>query len=675
MGDKLKSSFVDLPMVMRSAQLGTYDEKKRTAEMVFSTGARVQRWDWEYGAFIEELSLDPAHVRMDRIKQGAAPFLKDHRGGTIDNVLGRILSATVDGKEGKATVLFSSREDVQPIVQDIAEGILPNVSVGYQVYRFEKVGEENGVPVLRATDWEPFEISSVAINADAPAQFRSAESGSERVFRCEVRGFAETEKTNSEEDPEKTVVREESLTEDQTTGDIEAMNEAERKAAEDLKLREAEAKRIADEARAEGARVERERQVEIRRAVRAAGLEESFAEEMIKDGAVTVDVARGRVIDKLAARDAEKPTRSVHVEAGSQDETLTRRESVQEAILHRAMPEKYKLTEKGREFAGMRLMEMAREVLRRQGIKTGHMGPNELAGRALHSTSDFPHVLADIVNKTLRDAFVAAPQTFDPIVKRVQNPDFKQISRVQLGMGSSLSEILEAGEITYGTVGESSEKYFLKEYAKGLSITRRILINDDLEAFTRIPAQMGAKAKSLESDLVWAVITANAAMADSVALFASGHGNLAASGSVISIASLAAGRAAVRAQKEMDGEPLNLPVSYLIVPTELETIAEQFISQVQANVQSANNPFAQGGRTPLGLIVEPRLSAASATAWYMASSKALVDLLELATLSGSTEPEVAMEEGFDTLGMKFRVVHSVGTKAIDWRGLYKNPGA
>lgn len=677
-------SIIEVPVIARTAQLRSFNVEDRTAEVVMSRGAQVIRQDFWGDRWIEELDMSQQAVDLHRVADGAVPFAKNHGGMwgmTIEDVMGRVMSAATDGNELTGKVKFSKRADVQPFIEDIKDNILPSVSVGYAPRKIDKVGERDGMPIMRVSQWELYELSSVAMPADSGAQFRSAQgNGKERkpqLFKCEVRGLKLGTKSNSSGASENVLENRTASNEDQKTGEENLMTEAERLAAEQAaeSKRQADIKAAADAAKKEGVKLERERQAEIRKMVRAAKLDDSFGEELVKDESVTVDMARSKVIDKLAEVNASTVTRSVRVEAGNQDEQTTRREAAVEAILHRGDPAIHKLTERARQFAGMTLMEMARETLRRQGVDVSGLSRQKLAERAMHSTSDFPFITENVLSKSLRDAFVAAPQTFGPITRPVQNPDFKEMSRTQLGLGSSLSKVGENGEITYGTMGEAAEKYAIAQYAKGLSIGAQALINDDLNAFVRIPAQMGAKAKSLESDIVWKIITDNAAMADSVALFHASHGNLAGSGAAISIATLGAGRAAVRAQKEMDGEYLNLPVAYLIVPTELETVAEQYISQVQANVQSSNNPFAQGGRTPLSLIVEPRLSASSATAWYLASQLALVDMLELATLTGSQGPEITTEVGFDVIGVKTRVVHSVGAKAIDWRGLYKNPGA
>jgi hypothetical protein len=169
-------------VLRRNADLGTVDKEKRTVEMTFSTGARVLRNSFWDGPSYEELSLDPAHVRMGRLQSGTAPFLKDHR-ASLDTTIGVIQAAKLerqaDGTHiGAATVRFPKPgidASADAIFEKIADGIIRNVSVGYRTYKSEQTNkaERGATPIFRATDWEPHEISGVAIGADADAGFRS----------------------------------------------------------------------------------------------------------------------------------------------------------------------------------------------------------------------------------------------------------------------------------------------------------------------------------------------------------------------------------------------------------------------------------------------------------------------------------------------------------------------
>lgn len=212
--------------------------------------------------------------------------------------------------------------------------------------------------------------------------------------------------------------------------------------------------------------------------------------------------------------------------------------------------------------------------------------------------------------------------------------------------------------------------YALATYGKVVAISRQTIINDDLDAFTRIPAMFGRAAADLESDTVWGIITANAAMADEIALFHASHGNLAGSGGAIAVATLGAGRAAMRKQTGLNGAHLNITPAYIIVPAALESLAEQYTSNQYVSAKSSDiNPYA-GKLTP---IVEPRLDAVSGTNWYLAADPAQIDTIEYAYLEGQEGVYLETRMGYDVDGIEIKARLDFAAKAIDHRGLYKNP--
>lgn len=165
------------PLTLRAAMRPeSCDPEKRTAELVMSTGARVLRFGWD-GKYYEELSLDPKHVRMDRLKNGA-PLLDAHNSYELEAVIGVVESARLADGQLSGTVRFARAEDdakAEQAWRKVRDGILRNVSIGFRVHKFEKVeGGADKVPVYRATDWEPFEVSLVPMGADDGAKVRAA---------------------------------------------------------------------------------------------------------------------------------------------------------------------------------------------------------------------------------------------------------------------------------------------------------------------------------------------------------------------------------------------------------------------------------------------------------------------------------------------------------------------
>jgi len=153
---------------------GSLDEASRTIEATFSSGAPVKRNTWRDGEYTEVLSMDPKAIRLDRMNLGAA-FLDSHDyyGGTR-SMLGAVVPNTVRVEGGKliGQVKFSKSEEGERAFQDAKDRILRNLSVGYLIHRYE-VDDTTTPPTRTATDWEPHEISAVAIPADPNSQFRS----------------------------------------------------------------------------------------------------------------------------------------------------------------------------------------------------------------------------------------------------------------------------------------------------------------------------------------------------------------------------------------------------------------------------------------------------------------------------------------------------------------------
>lgn len=706
----------------------TVDTEARTVELVWSTGAMVRRRDyWTGKPYDEVLSLEAGHVDLSRLN-GGAPLLNTHGAHDLGQVLGVVERAWVEtgegGAQGRARVRFSARADVEPIWRDVEAGIIRNVSVGYSVRRFEITEQEGQVPIWRAVDWQPMELSAVPVGADAAAGFRG--SGAPEIFCQLVRAAlpkpsqqnTETDQPVTDQEKDKTM-DEQSETpvarratdhgdasenggqtrsmlahvaraaadplhiaaEDQPAAGRAAATEPaaiqeERRAigasnvaeAGRAVVNEAAMRRIAQDAM-EG---ERARISGIQDAARKLGVGEEITADLVRRG-VSLDAARGALIDAAAQNDRAVETRP-HIRMGGQCEVDTRRSAVEAALLHRHDPGRFELTAAARDWRGLSLIEMARDILASEGVRVRGLSRDELATRALHSTSDFPLILSNVTNKTLRAAYETAPRTFAPIARRTTVADFRDVHRLQLGEAPQLEKVNESGEYKRGTLGEAQEKYRIETFGKVIGITRQVLINDDLDAFTRVPALFGTAAATLESDVVWGVITANAAMADGKALFHAGHNNIAATGVKLDVAGLAKARTAMSLQKGLDGKTvLNIRPAFLVVPTSLELEAEQLLAQNIVPAKSTD--VVPGSLRSLTVISEPRLDPGTgALPWYLMASPAAIDTIEYAYLEGQEGVAMETRMGFDVDGMEIRARLDFGAKAIDWRGLYKNPG-
>jgi hypothetical protein len=677
---------VNLPPLSVRADLGprSIDDEARTVDLIITTTAGVRRRDyWSGKEYIEVLSMDPAHVRLSRLNDGA-PLLDSHNSFSVADQLGAVVPGSVELKPKAllGTVRFSRREAVDPVWQDVKDGIVRNVSVGYRIYKFEETTPkgDNAVAIRKAIDWEPFEVSMVPIPADAAAKVRAGESNDANP--CEIVSAAPAEPKAGQEPakieektmPEKTLSR--TIVETDPLSPLPAPAPA---AAEKTE-------------KDQGIEAERARVDGIRTACLAARLPRSFEDELIRGGKPLVE-CQDAVFKELQRRDVNVPRGGSRPEIQvGEDPFVHVREGVVNALLHRCYPESeirdrhgvrkvgFELTEKGRPYRGMTLLRIAEAFLAQGGIRAAGLSKMELAGMALglserqgmHTTSDFALLLADVAGKTLRQAYEEAPQTFGPISRRITLPDFKDAKRLQLGEAPALLAVDEHGEFTHGTIGEGREVFHLATYGRIFAITRQALVNDDTDAFSRVATLFGRAARNLESDLVWAQVTANGLMGDGNALFSAAHNNIDAAGAAISVDAIGAGRAAMRLQTGLDGATLlNISPNYLIVPAALETLADQFVSQnLMASAPGSINPFA--GR--LQVIAEPRLDAVSDQQWYLSATPAQVDIIEYATLEGEAGPMVESRIGFEVDGLQIKARHDFAAKVIDWRGLWRNAG-
>ena len=402
------------------------------------------------------------------------------------------------------------------------------------------------------------------------------------------------------------------------------------------------------------------------------------------DTDMTAEQAGAKLLAFLGSATPATPTAaggSAAAPTGSltQDETVTYREGAFNALLHRANPSAHKMEGPATQFRGMDLMDMARDAVERAGYRTRGMSKQEIAVKALQSTSDFPGILGNTINRSLRAGYEASPRTFLPFSRQATLPDFKEISRVQLGGAPSLKRVVEGGEYEQGSIGEGAEKYRVHKYGRIVALTWETIVNDDLDALSRIPFAFGASAADLESDLVYAILTNNPAMADGKALFHADHGNLASAAAALADAldptktnPLAAMRKAMRLQKGIEGRYITVNPQFLIVPPSLEEVA---LKATNAGFVAGKGVDINVSGVTLTPIVEPRLEDGSATAWFGAAMPGVIDTIEYAYLEGHEGVFTETKSGFEVDGMQVKCRHVFGAKAIDYRGFYKNAGA
>ena len=643
----------------------TADREARTIEVTWATGATARQVDpWTGETFEEE--LDMAGAQLDVLNRGA-PLLNAHSRYELGNVIGVVERAWLDNSEGRALVRFSERTDVAPIMADVMDGILRNLSVGYRVAKYQVEQRNDGPTLYRAVDWTPFEISFVPVGADPAAQVRSSTREPQPcvfVFPDEDTAMDKTVAPSS-------VTAEPVVTEQTRQAD----------------------ERVA-QARAEAQEAERKRGLEITQRCRALNLSDEFRDKLIADGKSLAD-AYPLIIDEMA-RGAQSPTRPPAIARGS-DETKDSptfvRAAMVEAMAHNCVVRSgigvragTELTDRAREYAEISSpLQMLAEFARSQGAKIKPFLSNmalydELLTLRMHTTSDFPALLGSTINRVFLAAYGYQAPMFREVFSMRSFRDFRPTSFLRLGDFPLLEEKAEAAEYTHGTISESSNAISAKEYGRMIAISRKALINDDLGAFATLPTLAGRRVAQWENQTAWALLALNGgggptvtdpAVSNNAAvnLFHASHNNLIATGTAISVASLSTARAMMRKQVGLDGAKLNLTPMILVVSPDAETVAQQVLnSTIVPTTDGTTNPF----KGSLKIVVDAELTG---LAWYLFADPMAAPALIYGYVDGQTGPQIASDSPFDTNGLRMRVIEDFAVGAIDFRGVLKNNGA
>ncbi len=407
---------------------------------------------------------------------------------------------------------------------------------------------------------------------------------------------------------------------------------------------------------------------EIRALGLRAGASQATIDDLIDRGASLAEATTTFMGDMI--------TRSTPIRTAHHDTTLDNPEvrvlAMGEALYARANP-RHQPSGQARPFIGLTIPELARECLSRAGGSTLGLGAGEIITRALNTTSDFPALLGDVVGRTLRQSYSAPPSGIRILARETSASDFRMKSSIMLdSAGLELLKVNEHGEFKSGSMAEGKESYKVDTFGRIFGITRQALVNDDLGAFTDISRRLGQQAVAFEAkflvDLLIALAGLGPIMNDGKNLFDADHGNLAAIDAPPTEASLTAARLAMRRQTSLAGGIIAINPAFLLVPPELETLAEKLLTAIQPMQTADANPFSK-----LTLIVEPRLT--DPLRWYLIAPPAEVDGLEFARLSGSAQPDIQTRAGFEIDGVETRVRLDFGAGFVDHRGWYSNAGA
>lgn len=413
---------------------------------------------------------------------------------------------------------------------------------------------------------------------------------------------------------------------------------------------------------------ETQRRAEIRTIARQANLGHEWADGQI-DADATAEAARSAAFEAMHTRSRSQPVIRTHAPAN--DDPAVIRDRQAEALHVRMAGGEPK--PEVRSYLSMSMLDMARDSLARVGVSTRGMSPDEVFTRAgEHTTSDFPTLVSNAMNKTALSSYQSASSPLKSLGRQRSLSNFKTATSIRLGEMGRLEELDESGEITATSRAENGETMQLSTYARGITVSRKLLIDDDLGMLGDMTAAFGEAAAQTEADILVAMLTGNPNLSDGTPVFHTDRGNIAASGIALTAESAAAAistaRLAMRGFTELDGQTLiNVQPKYLLTGPQNETAAEQVLAAIYPATTDDVNVFAN----KLSLLIEPRITD---TSWYIFADPARLATFQYGYLSSAQGVQIQRAEAWSTLGLKFRAWLDFGAGWLDWRGAYLNEG-
>lgn len=635
---------------MRAAfEPSSWNPETRTIDVVWTTGAPVQRMDWMSGTrFTEVLDVSPDAVDLTRLNSGA-PVLDTHGSYSVQDVIGVVVdgSASVANGRGRATLRLSERDEVAGIVRDVAAGIIRNISVGYTVQRWNvEKASASKLETRTAAAWTPNELSLVPIPADVGAQTRSAPAP-EPAPSPETAAQAAPQETEMTETVARAAPAAPSL---DTTAIIAA---------------------------------ERARVADIHIIARQANLPAETVATMIADGTMA-DAARTAALNHVAASAAPLvPAQNVQLLRDERETLVTR---MADALTARRMSSDSALArtpeatppDHAREYMGLSMHGMIRELALRSGVKNAHRwNGNELANFALQrdggvtSASDFSAILTNSTNKYLRAIYGSFNPTWRGWTSEYEVADFKTITSAGMGNFPEPVTFPEGAPVPDSTLNDEGETFGVLERGRIVQLSRIALVNDDLRAIDRAVRGGALGGYSALRRAVFLLLTANANMADGVALFHATHANLGTPGALTATTFGELLRLLLE-QTGVEGQALPPPteVTFLVAPSKQRTAFELTSSLIVPTNTGQALPMQYRDMTTV--VTEPYLKTGN-DPYYLVRND--VPLVDIAYLSGDGRvPIISSEAEIEYTGISWRLMFNFGCKATNWRSGAANTG-
>lgn len=407
----------------------------------------------------------------------------------------------------------------------------------------------------------------------------------------------------------------------------------------------------------------------------ACGEEKEIAAKAVADG-LSVDAAKAMVLDAMRARKGSEINAAfINTGAGAAtgSEVIEAAALMSTGAIRSGKLENHyadNVLDAANKMRRISLREMIDLCARMEGKRIEAGCSTSVLAAAGFSTISLPNMLGNIANKALMDAYMTRESAAVKLAEKLSANNFQTHTGIRLGGLGTMEAVQNGGPIKHGTQDEETFTFAVATYAKMIGLTREMLANDDLGGFTRTAASLGQTWFNTRELLFWQLVLANTSN-----FFHATNSNLI--NTALSIDGLAEAEYTLAEQTGIDGTPINIRGTYLVVPPQLGALAKQIYTS--SNIVSgtddkvpANNIFA-GVYEP---VMTPYLSnskvsdSASETDWYLWSAD--VKPFGIAYLNGIETPTLEeVDPGAEYLGRAWRCYGDIGVCQVDKRGAVK----
>lgn len=297
--------------------------------------------------------------------------------------------------------------------------------------------------------------------------------------------------------------------------------------------------------------------------------------------------------------------------------------------------------------------------------------------KAAFSTVSLPGILSATANKFILEGWMGVEQTWRAISAKRTVRDFKRVTSYRLTGDMKYEKLAPDGEIKHGELGEEDYGNQADTYAKMLAITRKMLINDDMDALSRIPRMLGRGGALKLNEVFWTEFMNNGSF------FTTGNKNYEeGAGTAFGVTGLTSLELLFLNQVDPDGNPLGVTPKILLVPNALNTPAAVLMKSAELRDTTASTKYVtsnpHAGKYEVqrsSYLSNTAITGNSTKAYYLLADPVEEPVIETAFLNGQEMPTVETADvDFNQLGIQMRGYHDFGVEKQSTRGGAKSKG-